>query len=111
LRIVALMPPPNDEVAVPDTCNCVVEATVAAKYDVVAFVDEKSATFKSVDEAVDVNPLYREARPEIAAVPDAKRPPDDVSVVPVMAVPLIACAERVPEIVVDAPFRIAGPEM
>lgn len=78
---------------------------------VVASVAEKSATFKRVDEATDVRPPYREAMPETAVVPEAKRPPEEVREDPEIAVPLMAWAERVPEIVVEAPFTMRGPEM
>ena len=61
-----------------------------ARFVVVAFVPEKFATLSNVDEAVESSPPYKDARPEKAAVPEAKMPPVDKSEEPVKVVPLIA---------------------
>ena len=50
------------------------------------------------------------ATPEIAADPEAKRPLVERRDEPVIVVPVMACAERAPEIVEEAPFKMAPPD-
>ena len=47
----------------------------------------------------------------MAAVPEAKSPPEESSEDPVMVVPVIPCAASAPEMVVEAPFKMATPEI
>ena len=68
----------------------------------VAFVAPKFAILSRVDDAVEVNPEYSVSRPEMAPVPEAKMPPEETSEVKV-ALRLV--------IVVEAPFKIAFPEI
>ena len=69
---------------------------------VVALLAPKFAILSKVEDAVEVNPEYSVSSPEMAPVPEAKIPPEETSEVKV-ALRLV--------IVVEAPFRIAFPEI
>ena len=68
----------------------------------VRFVPLKFVTLSKVEDAVEVKPEYSVSSPEMAPVPEAKMPPEVISEVKV-ALRLV--------IVVEAPFRIAFPEI